>query len=84
MGRYLSVLSNTNVTSANPKGFLELEPEKITSSILEPRRVLALCSPKAHLIASAMLLFPDPLGPTIAVIPGEKVSSVLSAKDLNP
>lgn len=57
---------------------------KITSSILLPRRYLALCSPSTQRIASEMLLLPLPLGPTIAVMPEPKLNSILSAKDLNP
>ncbi|EKE19115.1 MAG: hypothetical protein ACD_9C00132G0001 [uncultured bacterium] len=54
-----------------------------------------LCSPNAHFIASEALDFPEPLGPTIAVIPlspflspvfkaGKNSNVVLLAKDLNP
>jgi hypothetical protein len=35
-------------------------------------------------MASEMFDFPHPLGPTIAVTPGKKLSVVLSANDLNP
>src|SRR5690242_13060428 len=37
-----------------------------------------------HVIASATLLLPQPLGPTIAVTPLSKASSERSEKDLNP
>jgi len=43
-----------------------------------------LCSPSTHLIASEILLFPDPFGPITLVIPGISSNIVLSAKDLNP
>ena len=59
-------------------------PLKITPSILSVRRIFALCSPTTQLIASAMLLLPQPFGPTIAVVPSSKISSVRSQKDLNP
>src|SRR5947207_1009090 len=56
----------------------------MTSSILSPRRLLALCSPITHVIASATLLLPHPLGPTIAVTPLSKASSDRSENDLKP
>ncbi|EKD27199.1 MAG: hypothetical protein ACD_79C00815G0001 [uncultured bacterium] len=43
-----------------------------------------LCSPKTQRIASTTLLFPQPLGPTKAVIPLLRMISVLSANDLKP
>ncbi len=56
-------------TSAAAPGFRASLPLKITSSILSPRRLLALCSPRTHVMASATLLLPHPLGPTMAVTP---------------
>src|SRR5437879_5833348 len=56
----------------------------MTSSMRSPRRLLALCSPITHVIASATLLLPHPLGPTIAVTPLSKASSERSENDLNP
>ena len=38
----------------------------------------------AQRIASTMLLLPQPLGPTMPLIPAEKSMTVLSRKDLNP
>src|SRR5262249_29182341 len=72
------------VTSAMPKLRREVEPLKMTSAISPPRRLLALCSPRIQRTASTMLLLPEPLGPTIAVMPSPKVKLVLSAKLLNP
>jgi len=78
-------------TSAMFKRFFLSEPEKITSSLFLLRKSLVLCSPKAHLIESAIFDFPDPLGPTTTVIPlflsakrPEKTSLFLLANDLNP
>ena len=68
----LSELSKYIETSANPTFFLICVPAKITSSIFKPRRVFTLCSPKTHLTASDILLFPLPFGPTIVVIPSKK------------
>ncbi len=56
----------------------------MTSAISLPRRLLALCSPSTHLMASTMLLLPEPLGPTTTVMPGGKSNRVLSAKLLKP
>ncbi len=58
------------------------EPEKIMSSVRLPRSRLKDCSPNTHRIASAMLDFPEPLGPTIAVIVGAKLNRFLLAKVL--
>src|SRR5204862_1470333 len=67
-----------------PVGLRSRVPLKITSSIFPPRRFLADCSPSTHEMASAMLLFPQPLGPTTPVIPSPKTREVRSAKDLKP
>src|SRR5512139_3291571 len=56
----------------------------MTSSILSPRRLFALCSPRTHRKASTMLLLPHPFGPTIQVQPWWKEMGVRSEKDLNP
>ena len=68
-----------------PVGLRSRVPAKITSSMREPRRVLADCSPKTHEIASAMLDLPHPLGPMMAAMPSPwNLSSVRSQKDLKP
>ena len=54
------------------------------SSILEPRSVLTLCSPRTQRIASVTLLLPLPFGPTIAVIPLSNSIRVYSGNDLKP
>ena len=59
-------------------------PPKITSSILAPRSWRLFCSPMTQRMASEMFDLPEPLGPTTAVMPGSKVSALLSAKDLKP
>src|SRR3712207_8911567 len=56
----------------------------MTSSILPPRRLLAPCSPRTQAMASTTLDFPEPLGPTTAVIPGSRRRVVADAKDLKP
>ena len=58
---------------------------KMTSSMREPRRVLADCSPRTQEMASEILDFPQPFGPTIAAMPSPwNLSSVRSQNDLNP
>ncbi|CAB4343027.1 unannotated protein [freshwater metagenome] len=84
MGNAPSVLSIVSKTSARPRGARPVEPEKMTSSIFPPRRLLAPCSPMTHAMASTTLDLPEPLGPTTAVIPGSKFSVVEDANDLKP
>src|SRR6266851_5207172 len=73
------------VTDAMLNGFRSRVPAKITSSILEPRKVLADCSPSTQLMASLRLDLPQPFGPTMAAMPPPlKRSSVRSQNDLNP
>src|SRR5439155_11579602 len=81
---FLSTPLNRSRTSADAVGLRASLPLKITSSMRSPRRLFALCSPMTHVIASATLLLPHPLGPTIAVTPLSKASSERSEKDLNP
>src|SRR5215472_4090162 len=56
----------------------------MTSSILRPRRSRAWPEPRTHLIESTMFVFPEPLGPTIAVTPPSNWISVCRAKVLKP
>src|SRR3954471_19954559 len=71
-------------TSARPRGARPAVPAKMTSSILPPRSDLAPCSPITQARASTTLDLPEPLGPTMHVIPGSSWSVVEEAKDLNP
>src|SRR3954463_9344249 len=84
IGSALSELSIVTVTSALPSGARDDVPAKMTSSILPPRRVLALCSPITQVSASTTLDLPEPLGPTTQVMPGSKRRVVGAAKDLKP
>ena len=59
-------------------------PPKMTSSILAPRRPLALCSPMTQRMASEMLDLPEPLGPTMAVMSSPKFSDRLVRKGFEP
>ena len=67
-----------------PTEDLPLDPAKMTSSIPLPRSCLGLCSPMTHLMASTILLLPQPLGPTTPLIPLGKGIIVFSGNDLNP
>src|SRR5262245_43284512 len=68
-----------------PRALRSRVPAKITSSMRVPRSDLADCSPRTQLMASLILDFPQPFGPTIAAIPSPpNRSSVRSQNDLNP
>ena len=82
--RFFSTPLKRSRTSADAVGFRASLPLKSTSSIRSPRRLLALCSPITHVMASATLLLPQPFGPTMAVTPLSKASSERSENDLNP
>ena len=72
------------LTSPMPSGLRVSVPLKMQSSILPPRRALALCSPSTQRTASEILLFPHPFGPTMQVRPRSISIFVLSAKLLKP
>ncbi len=46
---------------------LSAEPEKIISAVLRPLKRENDCSPSTQRTPSAILLLPDPLGPTMQV-----------------
>src|SRR6478609_5369767 len=71
-------------TSARPSGGRPAVPAKMTSSMEPPRSDLAPCSPMTHASASTTLDLPDPLGPTMHVMPGSRRRCVADAKDLKP
>ncbi len=84
IGSAPSLLSIVSCTSARPSGGRPDVPAKMTSSILPPRSDLAPCSPITQASASTTLDLPEPLGPTMQVIPGSSWSVVADAKDLKP
>src|SRR6476646_244830 len=84
IGSAPSLLSMVSRTSARPSGGRPAVPAKMTSSILPPRRLLAPCSPITQARASTTLDLPEPLGPTMQVMPGSSWSVVDEAKDLKP
>src|SRR6266436_6433317 len=73
-----------SVTSARPSAGRPEVPAKTTSSILPPRSGLTPCSPITQENASTTLDLPEPLGPTMHVIPGSNLRVVVDANDLNP
>src|SRR4029079_6690087 len=73
-----------SATAPPPGGGPPEVPAKMTSSILPPRSDLAPCSPITQASASTTLDLPEPLGPTMQVIPGSSWRVVAEAKDLNP
>src|SRR5579859_6540942 len=73
------------VTSAKPIGGRFTVPLKMQSLIRPARRLLWLCSPSTHEIASTTLDLPHPFGPTMHVVPIPlNVTTVLSQNDLKP
>ena len=84
IGSAPSELSMVSSTSARPSGGRPDVPAKMTSSILPPRSDLAPCSPITQASASTTLDLPEPLGPTMQVMPGSSCRVVEEAKDLNP
>src|SRR5690606_14235741 len=80
----LSELSNTSSTLACPTGLRVLEPLKITSAIESPRSVLAELSPSPQRIASMILDFPQPFGPTTPIKLLGNLTVVGTTKVLKP
>ena len=77
-------MDTTIATEPRLTGRRATEPWKIASSIFAPRMAVGRCSPNTQRMASLMLDFPHPFGPTMAVIPSWNSIWVESAKDLNP
>ncbi len=79
-----SLLSKTSSTEAVLTGLRVAEPLKTTSAILLPRKCLAELSPITQRMASIILDFPQPLGPTIAIKLPSIGIVIWSTNDLNP
>ncbi len=62
------------VTSPMERARRRAEPWKMTSSIVSPRMWEARFSPRTQMMASQIFDFPQPFGPTTAVIAAGKVS----------
>src|SRR3989338_4134429 len=88
IGILLSALSKKSATPAFPMRATPPagggEPFQIKSSPFLPRRDFMDCSPKTQRMDSAILDFPEPFGPTTAVILDGNSSMVERAKDLKP
>src|SRR5277367_5867142 len=68
-----------------PVGLRSRVPAKMTSCMCTPRSSRADCSPSTHEMASEIFDLPQPLGPTMAVMPSPwKRRSVRSQNDLKP
>src|SRR3984957_12332405 len=77
--------TSVSVTSAIPKGDRLAVPLKMQSDMRSARSILWLCSPKTQEMASTTFDLPQPLGPTMQVIPLPlNVIGVFSKKDLKP
>ena len=76
--------ANVMDTSAIPSGLRVSVPLNTTSTSFEQRIAVGRCSPSTQRIASDTFDLPQPLGPTMAIMPGSNVSRVRSAKDLKP
>src|SRR3954449_51247 len=78
------------LTSARPSGARPAAPSrpdvpaKMTSSIFPPLNDFAPCSPITQARASTTLDLPEPLGPTMQVMPGSSWRVVADANDLKP
>src|SRR5215469_533777 len=84
IGSAPSLLSMVSVTSARPSAGRPEVPAKTTSSILPPRKGLTPCSPMTQENASTTFDLPEPLGPTMQVMPGSNRIVVADANDLKP
>jgi hypothetical protein len=78
------LLLKCKVTSAISAGLSLAVPLKIISIDVFALKDFLDDSPRTHLIASFILDFPEPFGPTIIVSPSSKLTIVFSLKDLNP
>src|SRR5712691_7763506 len=73
------------VTSASPRGGRLVVPLKMQSAMRSARSDLWLCSPRTQEMASTTLDLPQPLGPTMHVVPEPlNVTTVRSQNDLKP
>ena len=84
MPNVLSELSKMSSTIASDEPLYVLFPEKSRLAAFAALMLLMLNLPRTKQRASAMLLLPEPFGPTITFIEFSKGMSVFLAKDLNP
>src|SRR4029077_97261 len=77
--------TSVSITWARPMGGRLAVPLKIQSDIRSARSILWLCSPSTQEMASTTFDLPQPLGPTMQVIPLPlNVMGVFSKNDLKP
>src|ERR1700712_4025860 len=84
VGRRFLVFSKVRLTSARPLALRLFEPLKTRLSRFSDLKCEIFCSPITQRMLSTILLFPQPLGPTIPVMFSSKLTRVLSAKLLKP
>src|SRR6266478_6286385 len=73
------------VTSASPRGGRLVVPLKMQSAMRSARSDLWLCSPRTQEMASTTLDLPQPLGPTMQVVPDPlNVTTARSQNDVKP
>src|SRR5699024_1115177 len=77
VGRRPRLFTKVRDTSAIPRAFFLAVPLKMTFVMLAERSRLGRCSPKTQRIESTILDLPQPLGPTIAVMPLSNLTLVL-------
>lgn len=71
-------------TSASWVALRFLVPLNTMFSSFSERKALIFCSPSTQRMASTILDFPQPFGPTMPVMPSPKLICTLSPKLLNP
>src|SRR6266852_2703535 len=77
--------TSVRVTSESPTGGRLVVPLKMQSAMRSARSDLWLCSPRTQEMASTTLDLPQPLGPTMQVVPDPlNVTTVRSQNDLKP
>src|SRR3989440_3467843 len=81
-GIWRSELSKIRLTWQESAAFLSFPPFQIRSVSLPARIAFALFGPRTNRMASAMLLFPEPLGPVMDVYPCRKGTEIFRPNDL--
>src|SRR5437667_316246 len=77
-----SELSKSRLTWHESAPFLSFPPFQMRSVSLPARIAFELFGPRTNRMASAMLLFPEPFGPVIAVKPWRKGTVIFRPNDL--
>src|SRR5881275_2033266 len=77
-----SELSKIRLTWHESAAFLSFPPFQMRSVSLPARIAFALFGPRTNRMASAMLLFPEPLGPVMDVYPWRKGTEIFRPNDL--